>query len=97
MPTYITLLNYTQQGIQNINDSPGRVEAARKAIEEIGGKLTSFHVTMGRFDAIVFMELDDDRMAATVALGVGKLGNARTETMRAFTEDEFAGIVEHLG
>ena len=97
VPTYIALLNYTQQGIQDINNSPSRVEAARTAIEEIGGKLVSFHVTMGRYDAIAVMELEDEQMAATVALGVGKLGNTTTETMRAFTEEEFAEIVGHLG
>ena len=97
MPTYITLLNYTQQGMQDIGSSPARVEAARKAIEEVGGELLSFYVTMGRHDGIALMELADDKMAATVALGIGKLGNVTTETMRAFTEEEFSEIVGHLG
>ncbi len=97
MPTYITLLKYTQQGIKNIKDSPGRIEAARKAVEEVGGKILSYHVTMGQYDGVAILDLPDDAMAATVALGVGKLGNATTETMRAFTEEEFGEIVGHLG
>ncbi|MCH7984903.1 MAG: GYD domain-containing protein [Chloroflexi bacterium] len=97
MPTYISLLKYTQQGVKDIKNSPGRIEAARKAIEEVGGKLLSYHVTMGQYDGIAMLELADDKMAATFALGVGKLGNVSTETMRAFTEEEFGEIVGHLG
>ncbi len=97
MPTYITLLKYTQQGIKDIKNSPGRIEAAHKAIEEVGGKLLSYHITMGQYDGVAILDLPDDAMAATVALGVGKLGNATTETMRAFTEEEFGEIVGHLG
>ena len=97
MPRYITLLNYTSQGMQAIEDSPARVAAARKAIEEVGGELLSFHVTMGRFDAVVLTDLADDNMAATFVLNVAKLGNVTTETMRAFTEEEFGEIVGHLG
>ena len=96
MPTYISLLKYTQQGIKDIKDSPGRIDAARKAIEAGGGKLLSYHVTMGQYDGVALLELPDDNMAAAFALGTGKLGNVSTETMRAFTEQEFAEIVGHL-
>jgi len=96
MPTYISLLKYTQQGIKDIKDSPGRIDAIRKSIEAVGGKMLSFHVTMGQYDGVALFEFPDDRAAATIALGVGKLGNASTETMRAFTEEEFAEIVGRL-
>ncbi|MDP6667458.1 MAG: GYD domain-containing protein [Dehalococcoidia bacterium] len=97
MPTYIALLNYTQQGIKEIEKSPERIDAARKAIEAAGGKMLSFHVTMGQYDGVVVLDLPNDNVAATVALSVAKLGNARLETMRAFTEDEFAAIAGRLG
>lgn len=96
MPRYISFIKYTQQGIENIEASPGRIQAARKAIEAVGGKMLSYHVTMGQYDGVALLELEDDTMAATVALGVGKLGNSSTETVRAFTEDEFTEIVGHL-
>ncbi len=97
VPNYISLLKYTQQGIKNIQDSPGRIAAARKAIEAAGGKMLSYHVTMGQYDGVALLEFPDDSVAATFALSIGKLGNASTETMRAFTEEEFAEIVGHLG
>ncbi len=97
MPTYISLLKYTQQGIKDIENSPGRIEDARKAIEAAGGKMLSFYVTMGQYDAITLLELPNDEIAATVALSVGKLGNTTTETLRAFTEEEFAVIAGRLG
>ncbi len=97
MATYISLLKYTQQGIKNIQDSPGRIAAARKAIEAAGGKMLSYHVTMGQYDGVALLELPDDTVAATFALSIGKRGNASTGTMRAFTAGEFAEIVGHLG
>ena len=30
MPTYVTLVKYTDQGVRNIKESPARLEAAKK-------------------------------------------------------------------
>ena len=96
MPTYISLMKYTSQGIANIKDAPDRIKAARARIEAVGGKLLSHHVTMGRYDVVTITEFPNDEAAATVLLATGARGNLSTETMRAFTEEEFAGIVGNL-
>lgn len=96
MPTYISLMKYTSQGIANIKDAPDRIKAARAAIEAAGGKMLSYHVTMGQYDGVAITEFPNDEVGATILLAVGSQGNLSTETMRAFTEEEFASIVGNL-
>src|SRR2546425_6403776 len=88
MATYITLLKYTDQGIKTIKESPSRLEKARQLLKSLGGELKSFHLMQGRFDAIVIAEAPNDEVAAKFALASGSQGNVRTETTRAFTEEE---------
>ncbi|MFW5896170.1 MAG: GYD domain-containing protein [archaeon] len=96
MPTYVTLLEYTQQGISTIESSPRRVEAAKDLIEDLGGEFKGFYLTMGQYDGITIAEFPDDETAAEYALILGKAGNAETETMRAFEQSEFETIVESI-
>jgi uncharacterized protein with GYD domain len=88
MPTYVTLIRYTEQGIKTFKDLPSRLEETRKAGEAAGAKLVAFYLTMGQYDAVVVSEAPDDETVATLALAAGGRGNVRTETLRAFTEDE---------
>jgi uncharacterized protein with GYD domain len=96
MPTYIALLRYTQKGIETVKDAPSRTEAAKKMFAAAGATLKSVYVTMGRFDAVAIVEAPDDATVAKLALGGGSQGYVRTETMRAFTEDEYRKIVASL-
>ena len=96
MATYLMLFRFTQQGIQNIKESPARVEAAKKAFQEMGARVKEFYSVMGRYDTVFIVEAPDDETIAKAALAVGSLGNVRTETLRAFTEDEFRKIVAVL-
>ena len=88
MPMYVTLIRYTEQGIKTFKDLPSRLEETRKAGEGAGAKLVAFYLTMGQYDAVVVSEAPDDETVATLALAAGGRGNVRTETLRAFTEDE---------
>jgi uncharacterized protein with GYD domain len=85
---YVTLIRYTEQGIKTFKDLPSRLEETRKAGETVGAKLVAFYLTMGQYDAVVVSEAPDDETVATLALAAGGRGNVRTETLRAFTEDE---------
>ena len=96
MPTYVGFLRFTQQGIQNIKDSPNRVQAARQAIEAAGGKMEAFYYTMGQYDAITIIEAPDDATVSRLVLGVAAQGNARLETARAFSADEMRDILSGL-
>ena len=96
MPTYITMLKYTQLGIKNIKQAPGRLDAAKKAFKAAGAEVKGFYLVMGQYDAIVFCEAPDDDTMAKLALTTGSQGNVQTETMRAFTEDEYRKLVAGL-
>ncbi len=93
METYILLAKYTQQGIKNIKDSPARIDAARTALEQAGGRWLGWYLTMGRYDIVVVAEAPSSEVVAQLALGTGMLGNVTTETLRAFTENEFKQIL----
>jgi len=96
METYIILGNFTQQGVEAIKDTPQRIEAARQATEAAGGKFVGWYLTMGKYDFVVVVEGTDAKTAAALLLATGMQGNVRTETLRAFTEDEFKGILNGL-
>ena len=96
MATYIILVNYTQQGIQGIKQSPERLDAARNAFKAMGANLDKWYLTLGQYDAVVISEAPDDETAAKLALMVSSLGNVRTQTLRAFTDDEYRKLIAGL-
>ena len=96
MATYISLIKFTPQGITSIKDGPSRLDAGRETLRRYGSELTAFYLTMGRYDIVTISEVPDDASAAKVALAVGAAGNVATETLRAFTEDEYREIIAAL-
>lgn len=96
MPTYISLVQYTQQGLQKVKDSPSRLDAARKAFEQAGAKIKDFYLVMGEYDIIFVAEAPNDETVAKLALILGSKGSVKTRTMRAFTEAEYRKLVGSL-
>lgn len=96
MPTYVQLLEFTEQGVENIEESPDRVEEAKELIESLGGEFRDFYYTFGRYDAIGVADFPDDEAYARFALAVNRQGNATTESLKAFSLEEFDGLVEDL-
>ena len=92
MAMYIALVNWTDQGVKNVTDSPRRAQAFREMAEQMGCTVQGLFYTMGRYDIAVRLEAPDDETMSAVTLKVAQLGNVRTETMRAYTEEEFARI-----
>jgi uncharacterized protein with GYD domain len=92
MPTYISMLRYTQQGISAIKNAPARIDAAKEAYRKAGGELKAIYLTFGQYDLVAIAEMPNDEAVARMALAQGALGNVRSETMRAFTETEFKKI-----
>ena len=83
MPTYISLIKYTRQGISTIKEGPNRLDANKEILNRYGSELKAFYLTLGRYDIVTISEAPDDAAAAKVALTVGSAGNVTTETMRA--------------
>ena len=96
MPTYVMLANWTEQGMRSINDSPKRIDAAKRSLEDMGGTFRSVYMTMGDYDLIMIYDAPDDAVAARFTLMLGKLGNVRTTSLKAFPEEAFRQIVNTL-
>jgi uncharacterized protein with GYD domain len=96
MPTYVALLRFTDQGMRAIKESPKRLDAAKKAFQAEGCELKAFFLLMGKYDALIISEAPNDETAAKLALGLGALGNVRTQTYKAFTEPEYRKLLSGL-
>lgn len=96
MPTYISLVKYTQKGIENVKDSPKRLNKFKKTVKALGGKVQAFYLTMGRYDVVYIVEATDDKTAASMILALGAEGNVASETLKAFTEKEFVKIISAI-
>ena len=93
MPTYITLVKFTQKGIENIKESPARLEKVKAAMKAAGGELKAFYLTLGHYDMVVVSEAPNDEACAVTMLAVSAAGAVRSETLKAFTEDEYKKII----
>ena len=96
MALYITLARYSQKGIDNIKDSPKRADAAKKLFASLGGKMTAFYLTMGHYDLVFVADFPNDDAAAKALLAVASQGNIHTQTLRAFSEDEYRKLIASL-
>ncbi|MDQ3903491.1 MAG: GYD domain-containing protein [Thermoproteota archaeon] len=86
----------TDQGVRNIKDTAKRADAAKSEAQRIGGKFTIYW-TFGKYDGIGILEAPNDEAAMEFELRIGSLGNIRTTTLKAFTEEEIARVVDKLG
>jgi len=96
MPAYIALCQWTQKGIENVKESPSRLDVAKKAFKAAGGELKAFYLTLGRYDFVTICEFPDDATAAKAVLTLASGGSVRTETLKAFTEDEYRKVIGSL-
>lgn len=96
MPSFVTLVNPTDQGIRNAKDSPKRLEAFKQMLKDNGGELRGFYLTLGAYDLVAIIEAPSDDVVAKLVLSVASQGNIRTTTMRAFAETEYRNIVRAI-
>lgn len=97
MTTYILLVNWTDQGIKAVRESPKRLDAAKKELADMGGTFREFYLTMGDYDMVGVCEAPDDAVMARFALVLGMIGNVRTRTLKAFPEAAYREIIGSLG
>ena len=96
MATYLMLLNWTDQGIRNVKDSPVRLDAAKKLAKDLGGEFKSVYMTQGSFDLAVVLDMPNDEKLASFVLKLGSVGNVRTTTLKTYSEDEYRKIIGGL-
>jgi uncharacterized protein with GYD domain len=97
MATYVATLKFTQQGIENIRESPKRASAFKAAAKKMGVKVTAEYWTLGAFDGLVIFEAPDEAKATAAMLHLSSLGNVTTTTARAFSASEIEKVIGMLG
>ncbi len=96
MVTYLVLINWTDQGIRNVKESPKRLDAARKLAKDLGGEIKTVYMTQGSFDLALVAEMPNDEKLASFVLKLGSFGYVRTTTLKAYAEDEYRKIIDAL-
>jgi uncharacterized protein with GYD domain len=96
MSTYLCLLSWTKEGVETVKDSPARLDAGRKAFEAAGCKINTVLLLMGQYDMAIVAEAPDDATIARMTLSLASKGSVHTETVRAFTEDEYRKIISSI-
>ena len=96
MATFISLVNFTQQGIRDFRDSPDRAAEFKSMAEKVGVTIKEVYWTMGVHDAVLILEGPDDEAVTAAMLGLGSLGNVRTQTLRGFSSAEMNEIISKV-
>ena len=96
MATYIVFGNFTEQGIRNAKDLPKRKEAFKEMAKQLGVTVKDLYWTFGQYDIVLILEAQDDAAVAELGLSLGKLGNVRTQTMRAFGPAEVTKLLDKM-
>jgi uncharacterized protein with GYD domain len=97
MPTYIALMNWTDQGIRNVSETVHRREQADALAEKHGATIEQVYWTVGPYDLVTIVEAPDDESVTTMLLELATGGNLRTTTLRAYDREEMSGILQRLG
>lgn len=96
MAIYVTLVNFTEQGVRNIKDTVNRANAAKQAGSALGVQIKEVLWTQGQYDMVIISESSDEIAANAMILNVVKAGNIRTQVMRAFTTAEMQKILDKV-
>ena len=96
MAKYVSMVNFTDQGIKVIRNTVERADAFRKTAREMGVEVLEIYWTLGVSDLVIVVEAPDDEIVATLFFSIGSLGNIRAHTMRAFTVDEMSNIIGRI-
>jgi uncharacterized protein with GYD domain len=94
MPRYVSLIDWTQQGIANFKDTVDRYESNQQQFEQLGVSFVDVYWTLGEHDGVAIFEAPDDETATAALLALGSQGNMRTKTMRAFSRDETRALID---
>ena len=93
MPTYVSLVNWTERGIKTFPNTISRAEEFSQLVQGSGGKVRELLWTLGEYDVVHVSEFANDEKAVAAFLLLGSAGNVRTRTLRAFTAAEMQAIL----
>jgi uncharacterized protein with GYD domain len=90
---YVSLLQFSEQGIRNVKDTIKRATAATAEAEKMGVKVTESFWTLGAYDVVLLLDAPNDETVSAFSLKIGALGNVKSQTMRAFSRKEMETIL----
>ena len=93
MATFIMLINHTEEGIKGIKEAPNRRATVEKLVGDLGGEIKSSYLTMGTYDRVLVVDFPDGESVAKFAISLGSRGFVRTDTLRAFDDEEALAII----
>jgi len=96
MPTYIGLMKFTDQGIRKVKKTTNRAKDFQDMAAKMNVNVMEMYWTMGRYDVVMVADAPDDETITRLTLGLGMLGNVKTETLRAFSAQEMNQILKGL-
>ena len=96
MAMYVSLLQFTDQGVRNVKDTSKRSEAATAEAEKMGVKIINIFWTMGAYDVVVLLDAPNDETVSAFSLKMGSLGNVKSQTMRAFRAEEMENLLAKI-
>ncbi len=96
MATYVTLINFTEQGVKNVKDTANRASHYKELAAKLGCTIKDIWWTQGQYDVVSIIEAPDDAAATALAMSVGKLGYIRTQTLRAYSAAELAPVMDKV-
>ena len=97
MPTYVVLMNWTDQGIRTVRETVQRRDQADALADKHGARIEQVYWTVGPYDIVAIVEAPDDESTTAMLLELGSGGNLRTTTLRAYDREEMSEIVQRLG
>ena len=96
MPMFICTLNWSEQGIRSVKESPKRAQAARDLAKKLGVEIKEVYLTSGDSDLLLILDTPNGDNVAKFALALGSLGNVRSRTARAWPQAEFQKLISEL-
>lgn len=96
MAKHILLVNFTEQGLRSIKDSPQRAAAFAETAKGLGARVEKVYWTSGAYDGVLILDAPDDETASAVSLTLGRAGNVHTQTLRAYEREEMQSILARL-
>jgi uncharacterized protein with GYD domain len=96
MPTYIVLTNFTDQGLRDVKDSTKRADAFKALAKASGATVKDIYWTLGQYDIVATVDVPDEMTGTALGLTLGKSGNVRSQTLRAFSQAEMDAILKKV-
>lgn len=96
MAHYVVLANFTDQGIRGVKETSKRAKGFRDLAQKMGAKIKEIYWTLGSYDVVLTLEAPNDEIAAALLMKAGSLGNLKSQTLRAFNENEIDSVLTKI-